>query len=119
MQREGQQTSGPGESSASLLLVLSPVQQHQHNPREAPLVRTTPGCPPPQPLSRVPTCLLDVGHPGGHGSAVAEPTDVLREHSEGVGVADYQVGDGAAGAGAALQHCEPLLQGKKGEKRGQ
>lgn len=105
---------------AGLVLGTGPAASAQlRGSPTGPLVRTPLGHHPPQPLSQehVPTCLLDVGHPRGDGSAVAEPADVLGEHSEGVGVADDEVGDGAAGAGAALQHREPFLGGKKEEKR--
>lgn len=105
---------------AGLVLGTSPAASAQLQGSPAgPLVRTTLGHPPPQPLShrQVLTCLLDGGHPRGYSSAVAEPADVFREHSEGVGVTNDEVRDGAAGAGAALQHREPFLEGKKGGKK--
>lgn len=104
---------------AGLVLGTGPAAsaQLQGSPT-GPLVRTTLGHPPPQPLSqrKVPTCLLNGGHPRGYSSAVTEPADVFREHSEGVGVTNDEVRDGAAGAGAALQHREPFLEGKRRKK---
>lgn len=96
-------------------------RQHHHPPNaeEAPVGTGAllPTPPPPNPVP-VPTFLLDVGHPGGDGCFLAQPAGVLGKHAEGVGVAHDEVGYGAAGAGAALQCCEPFLRGEKRAVKG-
>ena len=50
-----------------------------------------------------------MGQVGSDRGVLAEPTLVLSKDSKCVGVADNEVGDGAAGAVIALQHTEPQL----------
>lgn len=59
------------------------------------------------------TCLLDVGQVSSDGGCLAEPTLVLSKDSKCIGVANDEVGDGAAGVVVALQHREPQLQGPR------
>lgn len=55
------------------------------------------------------TCFLDVGKVSCDRSRFAEPTLVLRKDAKGVGVANDEVGDDAAGAVVTLQDREPQL----------
>lgn len=55
------------------------------------------------------TCFLDVGKVSCNRSRFTEPTLVLRKDAKGIGVANDEVGDYAAGAVVTLQDREPQL----------
>lgn len=63
------------------------------------------------------TCFLDVGKVSCDRSCVAKPTLVLRKDPEGIGVANNEIGDDAAGSVVTLQYCEPELWGPQGMTR--
>lgn len=56
------------------------------------------------------TCLQDLGLLLRSSGFLAYSTLVLREHSERVGVAHDEVGDGGIQSMVMLQHGEPVLQ---------
>lgn len=59
------------------------------------------------------TCFLDVGKVSCDRGCVTEPTLVLGKDTEGIGVANDEVGDNAAGSVITLQYCEPELWGPR------
>lgn len=113
--------AGPCRTPDVLGTSPAAAPQHQGSPTNPNGDKTLLAHHHPQPLSHglVPTCLLDVGHSRGDGCFLAQPTGIFRKHPKGVGIANDEVRDGAAGAGAALQHREPFLGEKKksGEER--
>lgn len=57
------------------------------------------------------TCFLDVGKVSCDRGCVTEATLVLGKDTEGIGVANNEIGHNAAGSVITLQYCEPELWG--------